>query len=82
MSSFVTFYVLPETKRAEFAEAQRNQKTVTYKRGFFGTKEDAQQEPAVEGEPRKTRSTRKGKTLQEMDEEQSSMRVLSRQRER
>lgn len=39
MSSFVTFYVLPEAKRLEFVEAQRKQKTVTYKRGFFGTKE-------------------------------------------
>lgn len=72
---------MPETKRAEFAEAQRKQKTVTYKRGFFGMKEDAQQEPAAEGESRKTRTTRKGKTVREMDREQSSMRVLSRQRE-
>ena len=39
MSSIATFYLLPEAKRAEFTDAQRNQKTVTYKRGFFGTKE-------------------------------------------
>ena len=39
MSSFATFYILAETKQAEFADAQRNQKIVTYKRGFFGTKE-------------------------------------------
>lgn len=39
MSSVATFYLLPEAKRAEFTEAHRNQKTVTYKRGFFGTRE-------------------------------------------
>lgn len=39
MSSIATFYLLPETKRTAFAAAHRDQKTVTYKRGFFGTKE-------------------------------------------
>jgi len=39
MSSVATFYILPEAKRAEFTNAHRNQKTVTYKRGLFGTKE-------------------------------------------
>lgn len=39
MSSIATFYVLPESKRAAFSEAKRNQKTVRYQRGFFGTKE-------------------------------------------
>ena len=39
MSSIATFYLLPEAKRAEFTDAHRNQKTVTYKRGLFGTKE-------------------------------------------
>lgn len=39
MSSIATFYLLPDTKRAEFTDAHRNQKTVTYKRGLFGTKE-------------------------------------------
>jgi hypothetical protein len=39
MSSIATFYILPEASRSAFAEAQRNQKTVTYRRGWFGTKE-------------------------------------------
>ncbi len=39
MSSIATFYLLPEAKRDEFNDAHRNQKTVTYKRGLFGTRE-------------------------------------------
>lgn len=39
MSSIATFYLLANTKRAEFIDAHRNQKTVTHKRGLFGTKE-------------------------------------------
>ena len=39
MSSIATFYLLPETGRAEFLSAHRNQKSVTHKRAFFGTKE-------------------------------------------
>lgn len=38
MSSIATFYILPESKRPEFSQARQNQKTVTYKRGFFSTK--------------------------------------------
>jgi hypothetical protein len=39
MSSIAAFYMLPEASRSAFADAQRNQKTVTYKRGWFGAKE-------------------------------------------
>ncbi|MBI5799779.1 MAG: hypothetical protein HZA92_03500 [Verrucomicrobia bacterium] len=39
MSSIATFYILPEAKRAEFTDAHRNQKRVTYKRTLFGQKE-------------------------------------------
>jgi hypothetical protein len=39
MSSIATFYLLSIDKRDEFDDAHRNQKTVTYKRGLFGTKE-------------------------------------------
>ena len=39
MSSIATFYILSEANRSAFADAQRNQKTVTYNRGLFGTKE-------------------------------------------
>jgi hypothetical protein len=39
MSSIATFYVLPNSKRVEFAEAHRTEKTVTYKRTLFGRKE-------------------------------------------
>jgi 2-hydroxychromene-2-carboxylate isomerase len=39
MSSIATFYVLSEASRAAFDDAQRDQKTVAYKRGLFGTKE-------------------------------------------
>lgn len=39
MSSIANFYILPEASRGKFAEAQRNQKTVTYQRGLFRTKE-------------------------------------------
>ena len=39
MSSFATFYILSEASRSAFGDAQRDQKTVTYKRGLFGTKE-------------------------------------------
>ncbi len=38
MSSIATFYILPESKRVDFTEAHRNEKTVTLQRGFFGTK--------------------------------------------
>lgn len=36
MSSFATFYVLPEAKRLAFEEARRTEKTVTWQRGFLG----------------------------------------------
>lgn len=39
MSSIATFYLLPETGRAEFTDAHRNQKSITYKRSLFGRKE-------------------------------------------
>jgi hypothetical protein len=39
MSSIATFYILPDSKRAEFAEAHRTEKTVTYKWTLFGRKE-------------------------------------------
>ncbi len=39
MSSIATFYILSEASRSAFDDAQRDQKTVTYKRGLFGTKE-------------------------------------------
>jgi hypothetical protein len=39
MSSIATFYILPESKRAEFSDAHRNQKTIHYKRTLFGRKE-------------------------------------------
>lgn len=39
MSSIATFYLLPETRRAEFTDAHRNQKSITYKRSLFGRKE-------------------------------------------
>jgi hypothetical protein len=39
MSSIATFYILPETKRVEFTDAHRNQKTITFKRTLFGRKE-------------------------------------------
>lgn len=38
MSSIATFYVLPDSKRAEFTEAHRTEKAVTYKRTLFGRK--------------------------------------------
>ncbi|WP_367872794.1 hypothetical protein [Luteolibacter sp. Populi] len=39
MSSIATFYLLRESSRSAFAEAKRTEKTVTYKHGFFKTKE-------------------------------------------
>lgn len=39
MSSIATFYLLPEASLPAFVDAQRNRKSVTYKRGWFGTKE-------------------------------------------
>lgn len=39
MSSTANFYILPEAQRAEFLDAHRGQKTVTFKRAFFGQKE-------------------------------------------
>ena len=39
MSSIATFYILSEASRSAFDDAQRDQKTVIYKRGLFGTKE-------------------------------------------
>ena len=39
MSSIATFYILSDANRSAFADAQRSQKTVTYKRGLFGTKQ-------------------------------------------
>jgi hypothetical protein len=39
MSSIATFYLLRESDRAAFDEAKRKEKTITYKRGFFRTKE-------------------------------------------
>jgi len=39
MASIATFYLLPETQRAEFLAAHRDQKTVTYRRSLFGKKE-------------------------------------------
>lgn len=39
MSSIATFYLMHEAKRAEFTEAHRTEKTVTYKRTLFGKKE-------------------------------------------
>ena len=39
MSSIATFYILSEASRSAFDDAQRDQKTVAYKRGLFGTKE-------------------------------------------
>ena len=39
MSSIATFYLMRESARNEFEEAKRNEKTITYKRGFFRTKE-------------------------------------------
>jgi len=39
MSSIATFYLLPESARADFDEAKRTEKTVTLKRSFFGVKE-------------------------------------------
>jgi len=39
VSSFATFYILAEASRSAFDDAQRDQKTITYKRGLFGTKE-------------------------------------------
>ena len=39
MSCIASYYILPETKRPEFAEARRTEKTVTTKRTFFGTKQ-------------------------------------------
>lgn len=38
-SSIATFYLLRESARPEFEEAKRNEKTITYQRGFFRTKE-------------------------------------------
>lgn len=39
MSSIATFYLLPESARTDFEEAKRTEKTITYKRGIFRTKE-------------------------------------------
>ena len=39
MSSIATFYLLRESARPEFEEAKRTEKTITYKRGIFRTKE-------------------------------------------
>lgn len=39
MSSIATFYIVSEANRSAFVDAQRNEKTVTYKRGLFGTKQ-------------------------------------------
>jgi hypothetical protein len=39
MSSIATFYLLQESVRTEFEEAKRTEKTITYKRGIFRTKE-------------------------------------------
>lgn len=39
MSSIATFYLLPDSQRAEFDEARRTEKTITYKRTLFGKKE-------------------------------------------
>ncbi len=38
MSSIATFYILPELQRAECSEAHLTQKTITYKKTFFGRK--------------------------------------------
>ncbi len=38
-SSIATFYLLRESARPEFEEAKRTEKTITYERGFFRTKE-------------------------------------------
>lgn len=39
MSSIVTCYILRESQRSEFLEAHRNEKTISYERGFLGIKE-------------------------------------------
>lgn len=39
MSSILTVYQMPEARRAAFEHAHANEKTVTYKSGFFGKKE-------------------------------------------
>ena len=39
IASIATFYILSETSRSAFDDAQRDQKTVTYNRGLFGTNE-------------------------------------------
>ena len=39
MSSIATLYTLNESERPNLAEAKRREKTVTYKRGLFRTKE-------------------------------------------
>ena len=36
MSSIATFYILAEDKRDLFTEARKTEKTVTFKKGFFG----------------------------------------------
>ncbi len=39
MSSLATFYILPDSKFGECKDAHQNQKTIAYKKTFFGRKE-------------------------------------------